>query len=222
MAGTGKISQLPRDIRDDLARRLDDGATGAQVLPWLNALPRVIEILKAKDQGPISEQNLSNWRETGLAVWQREQERSRRHRDLAAYARTLGDDTTDVLAGGGAIAGGLLMSIIDELDGDAQSELLNDKPENLPAFVNAIARLRGEDTKAKLAALKTKKHTIDEQRLKLDQAKFELATCEALLKKATSKAIQEIVNSSQPKSVKMEQLRLQIFGNQGSKPVPPI
>ena len=31
-AGTGKIARLPRDVRDELNRRLDDGEDGAALL----------------------------------------------------------------------------------------------------------------------------------------------------------------------------------------------
>lgn len=222
MAGTGKISALPRDIRDELARRLDDGAVGSEVLPWLNALPRVQEILTAKNQGPISEQNLSNWRETGFAQWQSQQDRTRRHRDLAAYSRQLGEDSADIFSGGAAVAGGLLMEIIDSLDGDAQQTLLADKPENLPAFVNALARLQGEQAKREMLHLKRQKQAHDDKRLALDVEKFQTSTCEALLKKATSSEIQKIVSSSAPRAAKMEQLRLAIFGAQGVKEAPKV
>ena len=40
MTGNGKIARLPRAIRDELNRRMDDGQTGKELLPWLNGLPK--------------------------------------------------------------------------------------------------------------------------------------------------------------------------------------
>lgn len=222
MAGTGKISALPRAVRDQLARRLDDGATGADVLPWLNELPEVKAVLAAKGWSPVTDQNLSNWRETGLALWQRERERTARHRELAEYARQLGDDAADIFAGGGAIAGGVLMEVLDELDTEGQKALLADKPENLPAMINALARLQSENTKRGMARLKADQVKLLDSKLKLEREKFENATLEKLLKKAASAEVQSIVTSSKPRGEKMKQLRFVLWGDQGAKNVPQI
>ncbi len=40
MKRNGKIARLPRAIRDELNRRMDDGQTGQELLPWLNGLPQ--------------------------------------------------------------------------------------------------------------------------------------------------------------------------------------
>jgi hypothetical protein len=36
---TGKIGWLPKNIRDQLGLRLEDGQAGSEIVPWLNALP---------------------------------------------------------------------------------------------------------------------------------------------------------------------------------------
>jgi hypothetical protein len=70
----GKIARLPKDIREELNRRLDNGLRGAKLLKWLNELPSVKEILHEQFDGrPISVQNLSQWREGGYADWLRHQ-----------------------------------------------------------------------------------------------------------------------------------------------------
>jgi hypothetical protein len=38
MSGKGKIARLPRGIRDQLNRRLDEGEAGTGLVRWLNAL----------------------------------------------------------------------------------------------------------------------------------------------------------------------------------------
>lgn len=223
MAGTGKIAALPRDIREELCRRLENGKTGAEILPWLNELPEVIAILSDRFNAvPVSDANLSNWRDSGYFEWQKRGERTQRIRDLAEYARKLGEAGGDVFAGGAAIAGGTLMELLDDLDADAQRELLAEKPENLPKFINALARLQGEHAKRAVIDLNKQKSDRDERRLQLDRQKFENSVCETLMKKAASQEIQKIVASSQPRNVKMEQLRFAIFGNQGNREIPQV
>jgi hypothetical protein len=45
-AHNGKIAQLPKSIRDELARRIDNGEQGKHLVEWLNALPAVQDVLK--------------------------------------------------------------------------------------------------------------------------------------------------------------------------------
>jgi len=42
---TGKIARLPKSIRDELNRRLEDGWQNIKLVDWLNELPAVREIL---------------------------------------------------------------------------------------------------------------------------------------------------------------------------------
>ncbi len=74
MSRNGKIARLPRHLRVQLNRRLEDGEPGPQALAWLNACPAAQAML-ADDFGgrPISEQNLSEWRQGGFREWQRQQ-----------------------------------------------------------------------------------------------------------------------------------------------------
>ncbi len=70
----GKIARLPKDIREQLNRRLENGWRGTKLIKWLNELPPVKEILREEFNGrPISEQNLSQWREGGYLDWVRHQ-----------------------------------------------------------------------------------------------------------------------------------------------------
>jgi hypothetical protein len=71
----GKIARLPRDIRDQLNIRLDDGHEADQILPWLNELPQVRQVLAQHFNGAaISAQNLSAWRQGGFQEWLLHQE----------------------------------------------------------------------------------------------------------------------------------------------------
>ncbi len=66
----GKIARLSRAVRDQLNIRLDDGQEAAEILPWLNDLPEVRQIISERFNGsPVSPQNLSAWRQGGFQEW---------------------------------------------------------------------------------------------------------------------------------------------------------
>src|SRR4051812_7060114 len=70
----GKVARLPKEVREQLNRRLENGWRGAKLVKWLNELPEVKEVLRTEFNGrPISEQNLSQWRDGGYADWLRHQ-----------------------------------------------------------------------------------------------------------------------------------------------------
>jgi len=71
-----KIAQLPKSIRDELNRRLENGKQGPELLKWLNALAETKELLAEKFEGrPITHQNLSEWRRAGYQDWLQQQQR---------------------------------------------------------------------------------------------------------------------------------------------------
>ena len=71
----GKIGRLPKSIRDDLGRRIEDGEPGKELVIWLNGEPRVQEILKKQFGGrAITEQNLSEWKQCGHPDWLRQEQ----------------------------------------------------------------------------------------------------------------------------------------------------
>jgi hypothetical protein len=66
----GKIARLPRDVRDELNRRLRDGESGKSLVGWLNELPETKAALLREYGGrPISGQNLSEWKQGGFRDW---------------------------------------------------------------------------------------------------------------------------------------------------------
>lgn len=74
---TGKIARLPRAIREQLNQRLRDGQSGKELVGWLNSLAEVKTVLAASFRGrPLSEQNLSEWKQGGYREWERQQERA--------------------------------------------------------------------------------------------------------------------------------------------------
>ena len=72
---TGKISRLPREIREQLNQRMVGGEPGKRLVIWLNELPAVRALLAAEfDGAAINEQNLTNWKQGGFRDWRMEQE----------------------------------------------------------------------------------------------------------------------------------------------------
>jgi hypothetical protein len=68
----GKIARLSEKVRHTLNQRLADGVSGAELVAWLNGLTAVRKTLAARFEGrPISEQNLSEWRQGGYEDWKR-------------------------------------------------------------------------------------------------------------------------------------------------------
>jgi hypothetical protein len=91
----GKIARLPREIRDELNLRLDNGGTETAILPWLNALPSVQSVLAAQfGSRLVSPQNLTNWRQGGYQDWLKQ----RAHQHLV---RQVADDANKVAESGG-------------------------------------------------------------------------------------------------------------------------
>jgi hypothetical protein len=70
MTRCGKIARLPKEIREELNRRLDDGEPGVQLVEWLNGLAEVKKIVETDFEGePISESNLTRWKNGGFVDW---------------------------------------------------------------------------------------------------------------------------------------------------------
>jgi len=86
----GKIANLPNDIREQLNLRLLEGEPGRELTAWLNALPTVQSILDSQfNASPISEVNLTLWRQGGYLQWLTE-------RECFDSARALADGDCDL------------------------------------------------------------------------------------------------------------------------------
>jgi hypothetical protein len=90
MTRVGKIARLPREIREQLNHRLQDGELGKRLVDWLNALPEVKAVLVGEfNSRAITEQNLSEWKTGGYRDWEKHQERRVLVRQLAEDAEDL-------------------------------------------------------------------------------------------------------------------------------------
>jgi len=94
----GKIARLPKTIRQELNRRLEDGWTGPKLLEWLNDLPEVQSVLEAHfNSQPISESNLSHWREGGYLDWLRHQQAQEQLNLMMERSNDLQEEEVDSL-----------------------------------------------------------------------------------------------------------------------------
>ena len=72
---TGKIARLPKDTREEINIRLENGESGPQILEWLNHDLTAQSVLADHFVNPqVSEQNLSEWRQGGYQDWLRQQQ----------------------------------------------------------------------------------------------------------------------------------------------------
>ncbi len=70
MTRTGKIARLPKDIRDIVNRRLDNGHEAGEITEWLNEQPAVKAVLEKKFEGePIQPSSIHTWKTGGYLDW---------------------------------------------------------------------------------------------------------------------------------------------------------
>jgi hypothetical protein len=149
MIRTGKIARLPRSIREQLNRRLEDGEQGAPLVEWLNRLPEVNLVLTRDfNARPITEQNLSDWRAGGYVEWQQHQESCEWVRVMAGNADHLAAESgvmpvSDRLSSMAALS---LGKLIPTLAADALSD--SGKRNDFWRLLRELARLRRDDFEA--------------------------------------------------------------------------
>ena len=182
---TGKIAQLPKDVREELNCRLDDGQPASETLPWLNGLPAVKKILDKHFGGrPINERNLSLWRHNGHQRWLKRQEALAEFKELAEDAEDL------FVAASGKVARIAVARILKQLQAiPSEQASVND----LAKISHAISALLNTDqNQARLEFEKTRVFQGNE-RLVLSWDKFlrdRVATAQRALKDAICKDIE--------------------------------
>jgi len=157
---TGKIGRLPRNIREELNQRLDNGEPGSSILPWLNGLSEVRDILiKYFESRAISDQNLSEWRQGGFEKWQRRKDARfwlRGQMDIASefLEETEQASVADCLSAPIAV---ILAELIERLGADAHINLEDRK--GLLAYVRELIRLRSGDHQCQRLRLQSARAT---------------------------------------------------------------
>lgn len=212
----GKIGRLPEEIRNQVNGKIRDGQPASEILSWLNALPRVQKILDQQFNGdPINDQNLTNWRQGGFADWLRRDEKNDRLRLLAEHCRRAAESGGDVLQGSAAVAGGLLMEVIETLEPEVQKEMIAEKPEKLVPLMGALSSLMSARTAQERVEIAKQRTRQNDERLSLDRQKFEVVVCEKLLDWSEKPEVRKVLaGDDTSRSEKIAQLRLAIFGDQ--------
>jgi hypothetical protein len=96
MSRVGKIARLSQYLREQLNRRIEDGETGRDLVEWLNSCRAVKDMLDEQFDGrPITEQNLSEWKQGGFKDWQNHQETRALARGFLAEAEELEEEIGD-------------------------------------------------------------------------------------------------------------------------------
>ena len=172
MARNGKIARLPRDIRAQLNNRLQDGAGGAQILPWLNSLPEVKRTLAENfDTRPINKQNLSDWRLGGFQEWLACQDLLAHAHELAANGEELenvapGRSLTDHLAAAVSFRYAAILAAPGlELDEKSRAQL-----RSLGRTCQAVVKLRRSDQNASRLKIETERWERVREQMDSDRA----------------------------------------------------
>jgi hypothetical protein len=135
----GKIARLPKDLRDKVNVMLRDG------VPYSRVLKHIEDSLPVPLEDPISEQNLSNWKNAGHQVWLHDQEQ--REEILEARDDALqfpGDDESRLEQATLKIASTRLFQLFKHLEPAAFAGLAQRKPETYARLFSALPRITRE------------------------------------------------------------------------------
>lgn len=211
MALQSKISQLPRKVRDELNRRMDDGQLSPEILPWLNALPEVQDLVQRKFKGDeVSNQNLSTWRETGFCEWQDQQKELHFIRGAVEFSKDVVKHTgLQLTEGAAAIAAGAVLTRIEDL---RRKQIAGEEvDEAMDAAVETLSTLRSGELAREHNALQRDKGGREKDKLALEREKFEIAAAKLVLKHAQSKEVQDAIKGPGSNADKIAALRRRMF-----------
>lgn len=191
MARLGKIARLPDAIREELNRRLRNGAAGPQLLPWLNGQAEVRAVLDEFFSGAdVNAQNLSDWRNGGYEEWLEKQDRHHRQlertRELASMSVKLAEAGGRSLSeGASAIIAGNILQLLEELDDvrnlpgeegetpEARAARLKDVASAMDDLTASLARVRSGDHTAVTLEQNAARLRQKDEDLKLAREQFD-------------------------------------------------
>ena len=172
MARIGKIARLPRDIRAQLNSRLQDGHEGKTIVTWLNSLPQVKRLLAKNFNGrPVTESNLSDWRQGGYEEWLAHQDMLVQAEELAANRRELeaiapGRSLTDHLTNAVSFRFGAILAAQGlEFDDAARQQL-----RILGRLCQAVVKLRRSEQNAARLKMEGERWDLARQQIVEDKA----------------------------------------------------
>ena len=162
MPGNGKIARLPFAIRSQLNERLQNGEQAKDLVAWLNGMSVVKQVLEDEFDGrPISEQNLSGWRQREHQEWLKRHETRSSLRQLIDEAEELETEVGEV-ALTNRLTARLTLTLAELLRTELSAE---EKGPKRRAAVVEIAR--------ELARLRDGDHEMERLRLHRERWEFE-------------------------------------------------
>jgi hypothetical protein len=160
----GKIARLPKWIREELNTRLENGEQGNTLLEWLNGSPEVKDVLAEQfDGSPISENNLSAWKQGGHQDWLKSAAACDLVRDLAERSRDL-DEAARETPIGDELANVLAVELIQVVEMLLSQEgSVEERWSRLQQALQTVSRLRRDDHAAVKTAMKKRRADIEIQ-----------------------------------------------------------
>ena len=156
MTRNGKIARLPESIRNELNQRLLDGERGVALVAWLNSLPQVQAVMREAFEGrPITEDNLSQWRNGGYLAWE--------------AGQRMGDNVSSFMDGTAALKAAARGALTDRMALVLTSAMIGQvlRLESMPDGVEKARTLR----ELRLSLLALKKSELYAHRLKIEKRK---------------------------------------------------
>jgi hypothetical protein len=163
---TGKIGRLPRAIRQQLNERLADGESSQVLVAWLNDCEVVQERLAQYFGGrPITEHNLSDWKQGGFQDWLRHQEARGMLREFLNEAEELAAELEDEDGAGltDRVTEMVAMVLVKLFKEVAEAEGGPEKRKAVLEISREISRLRRGDHQRARVRLQ-----VDRERQKMD------------------------------------------------------
>jgi hypothetical protein len=213
MTRTGKIARLPREIRDQLNRRLQNGEPATKLATWLNSLPKAKAVLKTDfNNQPISPQNLSEWKAGGYRDWLLQQQTidmvRRMQADSDELSRAAKTRVTDLLAQRLVARYVLAAQRLNESTGDGAADL---------KLLRELC--------ADIVALRKGDHSAERLKIEHDRIDFERELDSRDLKKLFWEWAQdheeEICTKAKTRAENIERIGRRLFGRLPGDPSPP-
>lgn len=224
---TGKIARLPLALREELNRRMLENEPASKILPWLNGLPQMQQIIGEMGEagghkvGVCDDKNLSDWRRGGFAEWVARRERVAETRELASWSVKLAQAAGgNISEGAAAILSGQLLEILEGL-AKLRGESAEDDAERMQSLAKAV-----DSVSKALASVRTGDHNrvkLDLEKARLGQnaealglekAKFQRSTCELFLQWAANEEAKAIAAGGESNSEKISRLGQLMFGEE--------
>lgn len=219
MARTGKIARLPLAIREELNQRLRDNESGQTILEWLNAKAEVKAVLEKSFGGePISDANLSIWRQGGFAEWLKDQD------DIERIHRLQEVSIRIAKAAGGNLSEGLLALNVGKIQEALESfweglrdidstEEGNSKDQAVTRLLSSLSTIRGLEIEKQKLELKKVEVQQKGQALDLETRKFNHLRVKSFIDWMVDERAKEIATSDLAADSKLEALGKHLFGD---------